>query len=324
MSHARPALGRAALAALFAVVAGLGAGCEDEHHRLALEEMRRPAFDPMRWDPGPMPEAKGPLPEAITFGITPFYSPERQAPALKRLGDYLHRELGMEVKTREANTYREAVRQLSSGEVDVAQLSPYAFVQATRLIDDLLPLAASVAQGTTSYASYLIVKDDAPYHRLEDVVGKRIGFTDRWSTSGYIVPAAWMRGKGVDPEQDFTVVWLGAHDRALQAVIDGEVDVAAVSSDTVVSSGAVGLGGPIRILAKPGRIPYDAIAVRKTMDPQLVWRLRKAFLSLSIHSPEGRAVLEDYNLINGFMPVPAGHYDAVKGWAESEARRGDR
>ena len=98
-------------------------------------------------------------------------------------------------------------------------------------------------------------------------------------------------------------------------------DLRDIASDILA---AVGLGGPIRILAKPGRIPYDAIAVRKTMDPQLVWRLRKAFLSLSIHSPEGRAVLEDYNLINGFMPVPAGHYDAVKGWAESEAKRGDR
>ncbi len=297
-------------------------GCDDPQ-RLSLEEMRRPAFDPVRWDAGRMPRAKGPLPTRITFGITPFYSPERQAPALARLAAYLHEELGVEVETRVSGTYREVVEELASGIVDVAQLSPYAFVQATRQIDDLLPLATSVAQGSTTYASYLIVKADAPYQRIDDV-GKTIGFTDRWSTSGYIVPSAWLRSQGLDPQHDFKAVWLQTHDRALRAVIDGTVDVAAVSSDTVVSARVTGLGGPVRILAKPGRIPYDAVVVREAMDPQLVWKVRKAFLSLSIHTAAGRAVLEDYNLINGFMPIPEGHYSAVQRWAESEAKRADR
>jgi phosphonate transport system substrate-binding protein len=313
------------VAGLLAVLSSLFVlgGCE-EKQRLALEEMRRPAFDPVRWEPGRPPRARGPLPERIVFGITPFYSPERQAPALARLADYLHQQLGIEVETKVATTYREVVDELASGRVDVAQLSPYAYVQATRQIDDLLPLAASVAQGTTSYASYLIVKATSPYQRIDDVLGKRLGFTDRWSTSGYIVPSAWLRTQGLDPQQDFKVVWLGSHDKALRAVIDGEVEAAAVSSDTVVSTGVIGLGGPVRILAKPGRIPYDAVVVRETMDPLLVWKVRKAFLSLSIHTAPGRAVLEDYNLINGFMPIPEGHYSAVRSWAESEAKRADR
>lgn len=296
-------------------------GCQ-EPGRLLLEDMREPAFDPVRWRPDPPPASNGTMPTSITFGITPFYSPERQAPALERLASYLHDALQIEVKAHVSKTYREVVEALGEGRVDVAQLSPYAYVQATHHINDLIPLATSVAQGTTSYASYLIVQTQSPYTSIEQLRGKRWGVTDRWSTSGFIVPSAWMRDQGLDPLHDFELVWLGSHDNALQALVNGEVEVASVSSDTVVSAKVIGLGGPVRILAKPGRIPYDAVVVRQTMDPLLVWKIRKAFLSLSIHTAIGREVLEDYNLINGFMPIPEGHYSAVQAWAASERRRG--
>jgi phosphonate transport system substrate-binding protein len=281
-------------------------------------------FDPTRWDPGPEPVlAPGEvLPDQLRFGLTPFYSKDIQAENAAPLIRYLAEELNMPVELVIPESYTGIIDLLQRDEVDVAQISPFTCVQARSRIPDLEIIATAVAQGTTSYASYLVTRQDTPIEKLDDGRGKRIAFVDPSSGSGFLYPMLFFKNLQIEPETYFSEVFMaGSHDKALGALLTGRVDLATVSSDTLVSNRSVGPGGNVRILANLGRIPYDCIAVRPGIPALLRHRLTRTFLGLSIHHRRGRETLVDYNLTNGFMPVPEDHYDSVRdAWLAVESQ----
>jgi phosphonate transport system substrate-binding protein len=299
-SLARPPL------ALVLAIASLTLGC-DRDGPLRIETEGAAGFDPQRFDAGPQPSGELGV-EKLRWSMTPFYTPARQRKMMERMRVHLQDAVGVPVEAKVADGYLDAVAGLVKGELDVAQLSPYACVAARERLPGATFLATAIAQGTTTYASYIVVPIDSEIERLAQARGKVLAFTDPGSSSGFLYPRALLVRQGFDPEKDFDVRFTGKHDASLAAVIAGRVDLAAVSSDTLVTQRALGLSGPVRILAKAGRIPYDCVVAREGLTPLALWRLRRALLSLSILTPEGRDVLRDYNLINGFMPVPEGHY----------------
>ena len=46
--------------------------------------------------------------------------------------------------------------------------------------------------------------------------------------------------------------------------------------------------------------------------------MQAALLRLSIHTEEGRSALRTFSSVDGFMPIPAGHYDAVTALARTQ------
>lgn len=303
-----PTLGIAALGVVVVTA------CEVEHP-LAIERDATAGFDPLSFDFGAEPEGEI-LVDKLRFSITPFYTADRQRAMLERMRAWLERKVGVPVEAQVSLSYASAVDSLAKGDIDVAQLSPYACVKVLSKDHGVDLVATAIAQGTTTYASYLVARSDDDIENIQQAKGKRLALTEPWSASGFLYPWAWLRKQGFSPEEDFELVLIGKHDESLRALLDGRVDVAAVSSETLVSRGALGLGGPVRIIAKAGRIPYDCVGVRRAVGPRIAWRVTRAFLELSILTPEGRAVLRDYNLINGFLPLPEGYYDDVKALAE--------
>jgi phosphonate transport system substrate-binding protein len=306
------------IASLFLV----GAGCEE----IVEPQLEVPGgFDPTRWDPGPEPPlAPGEvLPDGVRFGLTPFYSRDIQAENAAPVVRYLGEELQMPVELVIPETYSAIIESLERREVDVAQISPFTCVQARSRIPELELIATAVAQGTTSYASYLVTRQDSAINSLSDARDKRIAFVDPSSGSGFLYPMLYFKNHQIDPDAFFSeVVMAGSHDKALGSLLSQRVELATVSSDTLVSNRAVGPGGQVRILANLGRIPYDCIAVHPGVPALLRHRLKRAFLKLSIHHRRGRETLVDYNLTNGFMPVPDNHYDSVHdAWLAVESDR---
>ncbi len=303
-------LGAGALLLVVALAGGTSAGCHSERP-LAIERDAPGGFDPLRFDAGVEPpgDVSG---KTLRFSITPFYSEAHQREMLERMRGWLAQKTGVTVLADVSTSYASAVEALLRGDIDVAQLSPYACVHVQDDDPGVELVATAIAQGTSTYASYLVARADSDIERIEHAKGKRLALTEPRSASGFLYPWAWLRKQGLAPDKDFELVLISKHDEALRALLDGRVDVAAISSDTLVSRGALGLAGPVQIIAKAGRIPYDCVALRPGLDARLAWRVKNAFLQLSILTPEGRAVLRDYNLINGFLPVPPGHYDGVK------------
>ena len=66
---------------------------------------------------------------------------------------------------------------------------------------------------------------------IQKVRGKVVGFTDPTSTSGYLFPALQLLDAGIDPEEDIQSVFVGSHDAAVIALLNGDVEIAAAYDD---------------------------------------------------------------------------------------------
>lgn len=276
-------------------------------------------FDPVRFDAGPLPvvaSKNGALGRPLRFQIPPFYADALVEGGVRDLEAWLERETGLDVEISApaaAYSYAAIAEALHRGDIDIADLSPYQLALSLRG-DAVIPLAATVAHGASTYGSYIVTREASPVRTVADLKGRKIACVDPLSTSGWLLPAAFLHERGFDLDKDLQVVFAGSHPKALAALKSGDVDAAAVSSDLLI--GQAGLAGPLVVIAKAGRIPYDAIVARAGLDADIVTLMRSALLRLSIHSQEGRAALRAFSSVDGFMPVPPGHYDAVIALAE--------
>jgi phosphonate transport system substrate-binding protein len=74
------------------------------------------------------------------------------------------------------------------------------------------------------YTEYLVARD-SDIQSLKDLDGKKWGYPDEGSTSGYMVPMAQFQDLGIKPGES---VATGGHPQAVKAVYNGEVDFATV------------------------------------------------------------------------------------------------
>ncbi|HSB89182.1 MAG TPA: phosphate/phosphite/phosphonate ABC transporter substrate-binding protein [Anaerolineales bacterium] len=96
----------------------------------------------------------------------------------------------------------------------------------------------AVRFGFDVYWAQILVARDSPYQTIQDLAGKKWGYGDVGSTSGYMVPLVMFQDAGVVPGEE---VQTGGHNQSAQAVYNGEVDFATTfySPPTLVDTGAV-------------------------------------------------------------------------------------
>src|SRR5690606_4525496 len=114
---------------------------------------------------------------------------------------------------------------------------------------------------------------DSPLRRIEDLRGGRAAWVDEWSASGYMIPRLRLRLLGFELSSLFREEhFYGTHTAALQAVLDGEADVAGTYTKTN-GDGTI-IDGPwmqmesarVRLLLTFGEIPQDVFAVGSKVD----------------------------------------------------------
>ena len=81
----------------------------------------------------------------------------------------------------------------------------------------------SIRYGWDIYWAQYLVRRDSDIHTLQDLNGKRWGYTDATSTSGHVVPMIELAAAGVKVAEK---VATGGHPQAVLAVYNGEVDFA--------------------------------------------------------------------------------------------------
>ncbi|MBI5507575.1 MAG: phosphate/phosphite/phosphonate ABC transporter substrate-binding protein [Deltaproteobacteria bacterium] len=253
-------------------------------------------------------------PTRLVIGLTPFIPESDLRREFTPLIDYLSRKLSLPIDIKRAESYAAATKLFGEYQVHLAVLSPLAYVRAKQDNPGLILLATQIADGSSTYAGYIVARDDSGLARAEDLKGKRCLFIDRASASGFIYPMAYLNGLEITPETFFKSIGFSRdHEKALDAVLHRDADAAAVASTVFKMYGDKGAEGRrLRILAKTGRIPYDAYCASPRLDQALVDRVRAALLDLSTRTAEGRQVLQGLTEINGFVAVGDDHYDEVR------------
>jgi phosphate/phosphite/phosphonate ABC transporter binding protein len=264
--------------------------------------------------PALKPEELPSVPHPLRMGLLPIFQPEELVKTYTPLAAYLGEALLTEVKIETSPDYASMVDRVLRQEVDLVQLAPLAYVVAKAKDHSLSLIATNISEGSSTYSGYILARADSPIRSVEDFRGKRFGFVDVDSTTGYLYPYAFFLEQGILPERDFKeVVMAKRHDLVIEELVTGKVDGAATFSGALLNAEAKGFDTDrIRIIAKTGRVPYDAWCTRGNLDPKVRDRIEAALLGLSTRSASGRKILAPLHSINGFARTNDAAYDDIR------------
>ena len=265
----------------------------------------------------PPPPPKKPL----TFGISHPYGEEQAKQASALIGPYLTRALGSPVTVKVFASYDELSDALATNGVDLAWITPLAFVQASQKNRDVTALSKAMraTDGGLFYRSVFIVKAESKVADLKGLSGKRVAWVGKLSASGYLFPRALMKEQGLDPDKYFASESFGGdHPSVCKAVREGTADVGATFAAEPrdgVALEATGCAdaGPVsdfKVIASSNNLPNEVIAHSPEFPPTRVNDVMMAFGRMAL-SPEGKKLLADGFRAQGFGVAVEGDFDQV-------------
>jgi phosphonate transport system substrate-binding protein len=148
----------------------------------------------------------------------------------------LSKESGLDIKAKVADETA-AVESLNANQADIAFLGSRGALKAEKLTKAKMYLAEvrPAYSGGQTYNSIFVVPKDSKLTDLKSLKGKRIAFTSPTSGSGFIFPVSTLITEKLvfnkeKLDQFFgKVTYGGNYGKALQSVLRGQADVAAVS-----------------------------------------------------------------------------------------------
>ena len=151
--------------------------------------------------------------------------------------EYVEEALGVPTRLFTPADYNGVIQGLLGGTLDAAWLGASGYA-ATYLADNnaVTPvLVKTNLDGSFSYFSIGFAREDSGITSLTDLEGRRFGFGDPNSTSGYLIPSIEIprvTGHSMDSGDFFgEVVFTGGHEQTIIAVSNGSVDAGVTWAD---------------------------------------------------------------------------------------------
>jgi len=233
------------------------------------------------------------------------------------LGDYLSRAIGRETRFVPVSDYAAAVEALAAGQVDLAWLGGFTFVQAQRRSDGAVqPLVQRIEDA--QFRSVFIAGTDAGIDTLQDLTGRDLIFGSPSSTSGHLMPRLALNAAGIDVDQDLRLAFSGAHDATALAVAGGRVDAGALNASVwqaLVDGGRIDTAQVDVFYTTPPFPDYNW-SVAGDVDEATRSALSEAFLALDPADPEHAALLE-LQRASGYLPASPELYAPIEAAARA-------
>lgn len=226
--------------------------------------------------------------EEFTYVMIPGEDSEKAVQLRDNMCEDLSEVIGIPVNVYRASDYNAAVEAMRTGNAQMAYLGPISYVTAVERAGAEC-MCVTGRNGSKGYQSHIIAKPDSDIESLADLEGRSFGFVDPSSTSGNIVPCNDILTElglslsfdemHLDGNFFSAVTYVGSHDSAIQAVIQGNVDAAAVSSNTYnnhIEKGNIS-EDDLKIVHSSVTIPGSPICIQKDL-PEELKQLVKEFL----------------------------------------------
>jgi phosphonate transport system substrate-binding protein len=253
------------------------------------------------------------------FRVTaiPDESPTELARKAAPLMKYLEGKLGMKVEYTPVTDYAASVEALVNKKVDMAWFGGFTFVQAHhRSNGKVIPI---IQRAEDENFKSVFITTDPSIKTLADLKGKDVSFGSQSSTSGHLMPRAFLLEAKVDPDRDFRrVAFSGAHDATIAAVASGKVNAGALNAsvwEKFVTEKKVDTDKVKVFYTTPPYYDYNW-TVHADMPAATRQKLEQAFLALTKDTPEGKEILE-LQRASRFVPSKADNYKGIEAAAKS-------
>ena len=160
------------------------------------------------------------------------------------------------------------------------------------------------------YEMEIIVPADSPIKKPEDLKGRKLGFSDATSNSGYKAPSAILKADyNLEAKRDYEPVFSGKHDNTILGVVNKDYEAGAVANSALNRMIERKVFDPtkIRSIYKSQTFPTTGYGYAYNLDPKLVAKIKEAFFSFQW---EGSALAAEFKKEAKFVPI-----DFKKDWA---------
>ena len=245
------------------------------------------------------------------------------------LADHLKTTFGFDkVSLFPAADYDGVIQGLLGGTLDFAELgaSGYAgvFLKDPKAVTPIL--TTQQADGSTGYYSIGLARKDSGIKTNMDAKGKKLGYADPDSTSGYLIPLTQIpKETGMENDKFFaSTQFIGGHENNLLAAKDGKVDVAVDDSSGVgdfkdgftsgtfhkeVAKGAVDPNDMVEVW-RSGLIPNGPLVVRTALGADFEKKMTEFFTALPTKDKACFSAVEGGDF-TGYIPVKADFYSVI-------------
>ncbi len=216
---------------------------------------------------------------------------------------------GWAVHLHVVETVPEMARALAEGSVDLYMDSAFPVLKACRL-SGARPALLWKKHGVETHASVLFARRGAGPSSLGALRDHSLVLSATTSTSGYLLPVAFLRDRGMvvaDPEEMGTpgsvrVLLSGDAENTVFWVLEGRGDAGAVSNEYFDRLAGI-RAGELAILATTPAVPRALVCLRADLG---AGRQRDivSFLSSLGETPDGRRRLGEFQRTGGFGPIP--------------------
>jgi len=245
------------------------------------------------------------------------------------LVDKLPAALGVkEVQLFPAADYDGVIQGLLGGTLDIAGLgaSGYAavYLKDPKAVEPFLTNIQT--DGSTGYYSVALARKDSGITTITQAKGKKLGYADPDSTSGYLVPKVTLpETLGADPEEFFSdVSFNGGHENNVLAVLDGKIDVGVTWASGVGEFSEGYTSGNIRSMVDKGMldmedvvevwrsplIPNGPLVLRSTLPAEMKEKIIAFYTALPTEDYECFRSIENGDF-TGYTPVTVDFYKAI-------------
>ena len=240
---------------------------------------------------------------SITLADIDPDSPSNRMLKLRPLADYIAQKLGWDnarVKIVIASSVDEISAMVKDGKVDLFLDSSYPTVLVQKASGATIILDSRI-NGQRSYHTLLVALADGEITQLADLENREIVLQERYSTSGYLLPAALLSSRGFrlaeiprhsaqTPDGHIGYFYSGDDENTLLMIRKGIIAAGALSSSDFEDL-PTEVKQELRILATSKSVPRKMATLRSGFDKQLGEKL--IAILLSINDVDRKKMLEN-------------------------------
>jgi phosphonate transport system substrate-binding protein len=229
------------------------------------------------------------------------------------------------------STINDMAKLLKEQRIDLYFESPFTIA----LVDNesgAAPFLLRWKEGVAQYHSIFIVKNNSSIKTLNDFVGKTIAFEAPESTSGYLLPKAYLVQKGFKLEGESTESYLAQTEPVIDSkglitndsninwpsrnssndgnntiryvfaredqniplwVVEGKADIGVISNVDFEQETYESVKSQLKIVDRTIDVPRHVVSHRSEMEPALVQKIKNVLLNMD-KDPEGIEILRNF------------------------------
>jgi len=252
----------------------------------------------------------------------------------------LEARLGVPVKLFPSADYAGVMQGVAAGQLDAAAFGASGFAGTWLDCKCVEPVVVpQETDGSTYYYSVMVTRADSGITSIEQMKGHSLAFADPNSTSGYLIPSATLKAKGIDLAEGkyfSRTGFAGGHEQAVVAVLNKQYDACVTWTSgqgekstgysrgnlrSMVTKGLLKMSD-VNIIWQSGKIPNGLWAIRSAMPESL----KTEFTDFMLDLPKSHHDVFDEIARGegvGYVPATMDLYKDIIELREAE-RRGNR